>query len=141
MFQSTPHLSGKANAILGHSCISQQSFNPRLTSAARRTPLDLFRLWQSERFNPRLTSAARRTRWIARPLFSARFQSTPHLSGKANRLRGEVAPFNNGFNPRLTSAARRTEEHCKRKAGSISFNPRLTSAARRTRHIFAFLRL
>src|SRR6266511_1903845 len=87
MFQSAPHFSSEANAGVSISGIrSRICFNPRLTSAARRT-LSFLRLinW-SIGFNPRLTSAARRT-------------STPNA----------YSFFNCSFNPRLTSAARRTK--------------------------------
>src|SRR6266540_2896331 len=84
------------------------------------------------------------------------FQSTPHLSGKANNFfkqhgaysflvsihaspqrQGERHHFParllaEGFNPRLTSAARRTSALFGGRVTASSFNPRLTSAARRT---------
>src|SRR6266545_485720 len=61
------------------------SFNPRLTSAARRTDENSSSKPITTRFNPRLTSAARRTR----------------------PKRAEMILMAS-FNPRLTSAARRT---------------------------------
>src|SRR6266508_4280495 len=111
-----------------------QRFNPRLTSAARRTRTLLMSSLDNICFNPRLTSAARRTEGV---------KSEP----------GSWI----GFNPRLTSAARRTSErnlheyqqwevsiHAspQRQGERVvsrdrrhpgGFNPRLTSAARRTR--------
>src|SRR6266536_2691982 len=109
-------------------------FNPRLTSAARRTWLARSKSRAaSTRFNPRLTSAARRTEEIGRiapegdvsiraslqqrgePVLAAvanflgRFQSAPHFSSEANVGLIEIeGRFGEGFNPRLTSAARRT---------------------------------
>src|SRR6266498_2568146 len=84
-------------------------------------------------FNPRLTSAARRTsesmlRWPNMDMF----QSTPHLSGKANVVIDTERGSASSFNPRLTSAARRTHVWIKVRLGPAGFNPRLTSAARRT---------
>jgi len=90
---------------------SGQGFNPRLTSAARRTLRCRDITACGDRFNPRLTSAARRT-------------SSIHPSG----IFLDIC-----FNPRLTSAARRTAFELSRGLTDGSFNPRLTSAARRTR--------
>src|SRR6266540_2661844 len=134
LFQSTPHLSGKANSEIILHCISSQnvsihaspqrqgehyaemqigrfqrvsihaspqrqgelvkwcwmelsrlSFNPRLTSAARRTNENSRVRMERICFNPRLTSAARRTRRLQLKMSNLfKFQSTPHLSGKAN---------------------------------------------------------
>src|SRR6266542_1784329 len=146
LFQSTPHLSGKANFEIGkirvgfdvsihaspqrqgeqirqvlykrnilvsiHASPQRQGelrnnialhlfsecFNPRLTSAARRTlcrgadrPLPAC-------FNPRLTSAARRTRqMVLDGIITAEFQSTPHLSGKANKCESKRTKGENMF--------------------------------------------
>ncbi len=49
------------HSIGGGVDINISSFNPRLTSAARRTLFFLSRMRQRTGFNPRLTSAARRT--------------------------------------------------------------------------------
>ena len=86
-FQSTPHLSSEANLLLPPPLRVKAGFNPRLTSAARRTMRR--RSWPRPAlsFNPRLTSAARRT------------------GSKSSRCKSRWS-----FNPRLTSAARRTKE-------------------------------
>ena len=67
-------------------------------------------------FNPRLTSAARRTLCAAGDSGDhLAFQSTPHFRSEANRA--VIAAVNHAgpsFNPRLTSAARRT---CRLSAG------------------------
>src|SRR6266498_1564302 len=60
-FQSTPHLSGKANVVIDTERGSASSFNPRLNSAARRTHVWIKVRLETAGFNPRLTSAARRT--------------------------------------------------------------------------------
>jgi len=95
---------------------SASSFNPRLTSAARRTHVWIKVRLGTAGFNPRLTSAARRTGTGYAPLallnvsihaspqrqgerrpsdrraLITEFQSTPHLSGKANRGRAHGSP-------------------------------------------------
>ncbi len=107
-FQSAPHFSSEANALSppkapsgivsiraslqqrGELMVqvapcSDVCFNPRLTSAARRTSA-----WRRSSsspccFNPRLTSAARRTpRIFRRDLHWLLFQSAPHFSSEAN---------------------------------------------------------
>ena len=89
-------------------------------------------------FNPRLTSAARRTRGSRTDVLSAyEFQSTPHLSSEANAS-VSLAPIDlESFNPRLTSAARRTSKLSVRFLAVSRFNPRLTSAARRTKRLLS----
>jgi len=64
LFQSTPHLSGEANSHFGPEAHFVLRFNPRLTSAARRTAGRKPRAASSKSFNPRLTSAARRTAFV-----------------------------------------------------------------------------
>ncbi len=159
-FQSTPHFSSEANLemfLIGlnevevsiHASLQQRGerfspmpgrmpncFNPRLTSAARRTgnlsptvgvgdvsihaslqqrgePRHVAENLCCRRFNPRLTSAARRT-----------------------RLSSSRCILKTSFNPRLTSAARRTLSLSRMRSGALCFNPRLTSAARRTLPVF-----
>src|SRR6266511_4110620 len=85
LFQSAPHFSSEANSALRAIQRRTRRFNPRLTSAARRTANPAAAIVVSDRFNPRITSAARRTRRHRRSWRSWRC-----------------------FNPRLTSAARRT---------------------------------
>ncbi len=60
-FQSTPHLSGEANVDDAPITTVYSRFNPRLTSAARRTQFSQVKITGGRCFNPRLTSAARRT--------------------------------------------------------------------------------
>src|SRR6266540_2124716 len=71
---------------------SGRSFNPRLTSAARRTTGDTHRLSLTRTFQstPPLSGKANRFRQ-ARHIAENLFQSTPHLSGKANAH--TIAPF------------------------------------------------
>src|SRR5215471_17291614 len=109
-FQSAPHFSSEANVRSGGNLESGlPRFNPRLTSAARRTTPKEPEKPPKPSFNPRLTSAARRT------------------PASASYL-----PLTTRFNPRLTSAARRTRRRSLNRSLTLSFNPRLTSAARRT---------
>src|SRR6266540_3323678 len=109
------------------------SFNPRRTSAARRTPVFGWVLLGAAMFQsaPHFSSEAnlprqrycrvyrvsiraslqqrgerRNPRYIYRSL---RVQSAPHFSSEANVGLIEIkGRFGEGFNPRLTSAARRT---------------------------------
>jgi len=107
-FQSTPHLSGKANSFCGRGLTIKLAFQstPHLSGKA-----NLFGAMDCASYTG--------------------FQSTPHLSGKANSKKSPVA-LKVRFNPRLTSAARRTPSLNYGARGQKSFNPRLTSAARRT---------
>src|SRR6266545_2819479 len=203
MFQSTPHLSGKANNFFQqHGAYSflvsihaspqrqgerhhfparllAEGFNPRLTSAARRTFTLFGGRFTASCFNPRLTSAARRTsragitgsqegvsihaspqrqgeqisfKFLSKT-FDVSIHASPQRQGEPQREALKVV--DKSFNPRLTSAARRTlspvvrpsgrefqsTPHLSGKANAgrgcgltfvLGFNPRLTSAARRT---------
>ena len=60
-FQSAPHFSSEANIVRRPQFALRFGFNPRLTSAARRTNHKDSYSTSLRRFNPRLTSAARRT--------------------------------------------------------------------------------
>src|SRR6266511_2855058 len=84
MFQSAPHFSSEANHLEGRLMAAKLRFNPRLTSAARRTRRMARALPRTQSFNPRLTSAARRTYppWLSRS--RSTFQSAPHFSSEAN---------------------------------------------------------
>src|SRR6266540_1440874 len=85
MFQSAPHFSSEANAFRTFGLLLSHGFNPRLTSAARRTLPTIAEQILYRRFNPRLTSAARRTCHAVSfcvPLYA--FQSAPHFSSEAN---------------------------------------------------------
>src|SRR6266542_3914628 len=84
-FQSAPHFSSEANDRYVISSSPIPGFNPRLTSAARRTSIDRAGTVGKASFNPRLTSAARRTPSICdlNCLFP-KFQSAPHFSSEAN---------------------------------------------------------
>src|SRR6266511_1555782 len=159
LFQSAPHFSSEANRVIRSAINACASFNPRLTSAARRTQ--------------------NKAPLLVHPY---RFQSAPHFSSEANLLLSIFAyPFqkvsiraslqqrgehvisdrdtaeSRGFNPRLTSAARRTDlvreslllcfvsiRASLQQRGELggvavaayfiySFNPRLTSAEKRMR--------
>src|SRR6266542_4257828 len=108
VFQSTPHFSSEANLTFKPVAILKRGFNPRLTSAARRTSGQ------------------------ASHQHALRFQSTPHFSSEANSVFDSWRHKSKRFNPRLTSAARRTAERDGSGSADRCFNPRLTSAARRT---------
>jgi len=111
VFQSAPHFSSEANARTRQNCGTPARFNPRLTSAARRTLARWLRDWCKTCFNPRLTSAARRTclkkfrqdpqsvsiraslqqrgeqSQVSVKLWEDKFQSAPHFSSEANAVK------------------------------------------------------
>src|SRR6266540_1763223 len=133
-------------------------FNPRLTSAARRTPDEkaIVSAWPVFQSAPHFSSEANTCSgdydkpphvFQSAPHFSSEaniiislsavssreFQSAPHFSSEANqKIRQLTALVSQGFNPRLTSAARRTVSFLFMAIVTVCFNPRLTSAARRT---------
>src|SRR6266508_506745 len=84
-------------------------------------------------FNPRLTSAARRTsesmlRWPNMDMF----QSTPHLSGKANARLDQGSAGNCGFQSTPHLSGKANGDWIRPSGPFKCFNPRLTSEARRT---------
>src|SRR6266540_2664564 len=86
-FQSAPHFSSEANPLT----IRFKSRGIRVSIRAslqqrgeRRSPEWARQIRKS--FNPRLTSAARRTFRSSNPILIFRFQSAPHFSSEANRL-------------------------------------------------------
>src|SRR6266508_3765414 len=87
---------------------SGRSFNPRLTSAARRTTGDTHRLSLTRTFQstPHLSGKANRFRQ-ARHIAENLFQSTPHLSGKANSFSLVTSRMNQTFQstPHLSGKA------------------------------------
>src|SRR6266508_3367139 len=89
MFQSAPHFSSEANSVGVPRRRSTSRFNPRLTSAARRTTPVGWACPQSYSYNPRLTSAARRSFHPLSILRKKEFQSAPHFSSEANSLERE----------------------------------------------------
>src|SRR6266540_207086 len=131
-FQSTPHLSGKANNFFKqHGAYSflvsihaspqrqgerhhfparllAEGFNPRLTSAARRTSALFGGRVTASSFNPRLTSAARRTSraGITGSQEGVSIHASPQRHGE--KISEALKVVDKSFNPRLTSAARRT---------------------------------
>src|SRR6266511_3967800 len=155
-FQSAPHFSSEANATDRREVFLATCFNPRLTSAARRTPNPLhlsncpeefqsaphfsseanWRVRSKVRpirgFNPRLTSAARRTNCRHRQRRILEFQSAPHFSSEANsRLRvGSIRSSNVSIRASLQQRGELAQAAL--LPGLSCFNPRLTSAARRT---------
>src|SRR6266508_867973 len=107
-FQSAPHFSSEAN--LQHDSRSRpgRRFNPRLTSAARRTKYESV-MSHAKRVSIRASLQQRGEHagtWklIAGPVF----QSAPHFSSEANPGMEDQRRREQRFNPRLTSAARRT---------------------------------
>src|SRR6266498_265835 len=133
------------------------SFNPRLTSAARRTVHCTSGACKLISFNPRLTSAARRTLFDLFRLMLHKvsiraslqqrgernydvanvgmivFQSAPHFSSEANLFGNATAsaPLQFQSAPHFSSEANNSID--KIRLDDCGFNPRLTSAARRTR--------
>src|SRR6266508_2879299 len=109
-------------------------FNPRLTSAARRTPDEkaIVSAWPVFQSAPHFSSEANTCSGeYDKPPHV--FQSAPHFSSEANqKIRQLTGLVSLSFNPRLTSAARRTRESRCAALTLNCFNPRLTSAARRT---------
>src|SRR6266511_664053 len=87
LFQSTPHLSGKANSEIIFNCISSHNVSihasPQRQGEHHGLPLYTTRsMFQS---TPHLSGKAN-TMPRCRSAASSAFQSTPHLSGKANPL-------------------------------------------------------
>ncbi len=116
-FQSAPHFSSEANESRIKDYRDSKRFNPRLTSAARRTFRKLHTYEPLKSFNPRLTSAARRTyRLRMLKCILCLFQSAPHFSSEANKVPTESretvyqfqsAPhFSSEANPRIAKYAR-----------------------------------
>jgi len=123
--------------------VQQVGFNPRLTSAARRTGTGYGyggNRWRvsiraslqqrgervepaesAERnsFNPRLTSAARRTDGAGRALFGRLFQSAPHFSSEANVRVAQIIEFAMLF---------QSAPHFSSEANAKNFSPRPTLA-------------
>src|SRR6266540_1059179 len=132
-FQSAPHFSSEANASTGKSALTSWSFNPRLTSAARRTEqpggraphkVVSIRASLQQRGEQILLSSLALRRFVSiraslqqrgepnQPTTEGmmlKFQSAPHFSSEANRGHANTSTGQQGFNPRLTSAARRTQ--------------------------------
>src|SRR6266508_4109486 len=132
MFQSTPHLSGKANFLLGRNCVVIEV---------------------SIHASPQRQGELRRQ---LHGFVIAMFQSTPHLSGKANSLSGRApippevsihaSPQRQGERRNIVrllqvklvsihaSPQRQGEPQNdgQNREQLLRFNPRLTSAARRT---------
>ena len=116
-FQSAPHFSSEANTGFVVSC-HFICFNPRLTSAARRTShASLFGAVLGFQSAPHFSSEANS---VMASLITARnkFQSAPHFSSEANAGAKALNPVRRSFNPRLTSAARRTYSRGLREAAS-----------------------
>src|SRR5262245_18120033 len=85
-FQSAPHFSSEANFIESGFHIAANRFNPRLTSAARRTTLTgsqtLTNKFQSA---PHFSSEANPLSGVI-PRDTYLFQSAPHFSSEANSV-------------------------------------------------------
>jgi len=86
-FQSTPHFSSEANARRPAAVNSpDRSFNPRLTSAARRTfIIDLITQALEFQSTPHFSSEANDSSIRVQTRIPM-FQSTPHFSSEANSL-------------------------------------------------------
>src|SRR6266540_646779 len=112
-----------------------ECFNPRLTSAARRTPRDAA-LYNSPDVSIHASPQRQGEHYAEMQI--GRFQRVSiHASPQRQ---GELVKWcwmelsRLSFNPRLTSAARRTIHLWSDQLSRGCFNPRLTSAARRTRY-------
>src|SRR6266540_3962743 len=155
-FQSTPHLSGKANNFFKqHGAYSflvsihaspqrqgerhhfparllAEGFNPRLTSAARRTSALFGGRVTASSFNPRLTSAARRTSraGITGSQEGVSIHASPQRQGEQISFKF----LSKTFDVSIHASPQRQGEPQREalKVVDKSFNPRLTSAARRT---------
>ena len=111
VFQSAPHFSSEANDLEANPTHSPRvSIRASLQQRGERFIAQMRTLKKG--FNPRLTSAARRTcsarAWV---LKNKVFQSAPHFSSEANEFSSTVSAHVECFNPRLTSAARRTRAY------------------------------
>src|SRR6266511_2515470 len=107
-FQSAPHFSSEANEIRIRDESRQARFNPRLTSAARRTRRHV-EVDRRTCVSIRASLQQRGEPGYGRPDASRTgFQSAPHFSSEANAGTREPYRRVRSFNPRLTSAARRT---------------------------------
>src|SRR6266511_693742 len=138
-------------------------FNPRLTSAARRTFVRIHRFSPMAGFNPRLTSAARRTPLAECASFPSIFHTAPHYSSEENQAgelyrnmvvsiraslqqRGEriiTDLYPSIFRVSIRASLQQRGEPWTKSFPSKKrkcFNPRLTSAARRTPYLLPPLR-
>src|SRR6266498_1279158 len=85
MFQSAPHFSSEANAFRTFGLLLSHGFNPRLTSAARRTChavsfcVPLYAFQSAPHFSSEANSFNN-----SRYAPPTRFQSAPHFSSEAN---------------------------------------------------------
>src|SRR6266508_3447625 len=83
-FQSAPHFSSEANAHIQSAMNTLNAFQSAPHFSSEANDLHLRCDAHESCFNPRLTSAARRTRTLAQNLKTLRFQSAPHFSSEAN---------------------------------------------------------
>jgi len=109
-FQSAPHFGSEANPSITSPLIGMSSFQSAPHFGSEANPGRNCRDHKAGRcFNPRLTSAARRT-----PTLTAIYGGTKVSIRASLRQRGEPfmrtrpSSLSASFNPRLTSAARRT---------------------------------
>src|SRR6266540_668881 len=86
----------------------------------------------STSFNPRLTSAARRTNELIHNLSCVAFQSAPHFSSEANPVVKRGRPRKVVFQSAPHFSSEANHRYVISSSPIPSFNPRLTSAARRT---------
>src|SRR6266545_4375517 len=134
LFQSTPHLSGEANAWQRARKQSDLLFQstPHLSGEANsETDPPRFRTL-SFQSTPHLSGEANVSTKSNKMSFTV-FQSTPHLSGEANEITPRACGC--GIVVAIHASPQRRGERASRYGSrrTISrFNPRLTSAARRT---------
>src|SRR6266540_2751711 len=120
-----------------------QRSNPRLTSAARRTPGDRALECRLKSFNPRLTSAARRTMFciLQRPSVSA-FQSAPHFSSEANGLESDKSDKAITFQsaPHFSSEANHSQPATYSHLARFQSAPHFSSEANAYQVLFCLLK-
>src|SRR6266508_3474238 len=84
MFQSAPHFSSEANIAVQSVMPCSWWVSIRASLQQRGERVEPAESAERNSFNPRLTSAARRTDGAGRALFGRLFQSAPHFSSEAN---------------------------------------------------------
>jgi len=88
LFQSAPHFGSEANDQIAGDGVDQLRFNPRLTSAARRT-LDHAPSSNSVAVSIRASLRQRgELGTVNHRVSSSKFQSAPHFGSEANGKRG-----------------------------------------------------
>src|SRR6266508_3366527 len=93
MFQSAPHFSSEANIAVQSVMPCSWWVSIRASLQQRGERVEPAESAERNSFNPRLTSAARRTDGAGRALFGRLFQSAPHFSSEANVRVAQIIEF------------------------------------------------